>query len=189
MAGNVFSPKAAQRAALEATRRAAMGVPSAEVCARLIGLPIWAAGQTVGLYGAQGFEVELTSLHHFLRRRGIQVAYPRMQLGSRVLRFCRLERPNELELSSRGLPRPPLSAPEVLSLDVVVAPGVAFTRRGDRLGRGGGYYDATFGTSPQAIRVGVTPESGLVDVIATDEWDVRMHWVVTESQVIEVSSA
>jgi 5-formyltetrahydrofolate cyclo-ligase len=40
-----------------------------------------------------------------------------------------------------GIPEPAKNDPYSGNMDLVVAPGCAFTEKGDRLGYGGGYYD------------------------------------------------
>jgi 5-formyltetrahydrofolate cyclo-ligase len=68
-------------------------------------------------------------------------------------------------------------------IDVVLVPGVAFDRRGGRLGFGGGYYDR-FLPRTQALRVGISHTMCLSDRLPCDPHDARMHWVVTPAETI-----
>lgn len=61
---------------------------------------------------------------------------------------------------------------------VIVAPGMAFTSSGDRLGRGRGFYDRAFAQLPEAHRVGVCYRIQMVREIPTEPHDVTMHRVV-----------
>ncbi|MBU0704381.1 MAG: 5-formyltetrahydrofolate cyclo-ligase, partial [Chloroflexi bacterium] len=80
-------------------------------------------------------------------------------------------------------PAPGLPVVAPSTLDLVLTPGVAFDRRGGRLGFGGGYYDRLLPTTP-ALRVGVTYDECLADALPCAEHDQRMDWVVTPSQEI-----
>jgi 5-formyltetrahydrofolate cyclo-ligase len=73
-------------------------------------------------------------------------------------------------------------SPEII--DVVLVPGVAFDRRGGRLGFGGGYYDR-FLPLTHALRVGVSQTACLVDQLPCDPHDARMDWVVTPTEMVE----
>jgi len=68
-------------------------------------------------------------------------------------------------------------------LDVVVCPGVLFSRTGDRLGRGQGHYDRFLPRHPHAAVVGVCYEAQLAESLPTEPHDVPMHAVVTEADV------
>lgn len=71
--------------------------------------------------------------------------------------------------------------PVVVDADVIVVPGVAFTRQGDRLGRGAGWYDRVLTAVPVgALVIGVCFEEQLVDELPVDVHDVPMHVVVTD---------
>ena len=65
---------------------------------------------------------------------------------------------------------------------VVLVPGLAFSERGDRLGRGKGCYDRFFARPGMAvaIKVGVCFAIQLTDDIPTESHDTMMDWVCTE---------
>jgi 5-formyltetrahydrofolate cyclo-ligase len=84
-----------------------------------------------------------------------------------------------------GMLEPAADLPVVNSaaLDVALVPGVAFDRRGGRLGFGGGYYDRFLPTTP-ALRVGIAFDQCLADELPCSEHDQRMDWLATPSQMI-----
>ena len=92
-------------------------------------------------------------------------------------------------LNRYGILEPPLDAPtlEPDSVQLALVPGLLFTRRGARLGYGGGFYDRLL---PQlrCPLVGVTRDALLIDALPCDTWDVAMTHIVTESGVLQLSS-
>jgi 5-formyltetrahydrofolate cyclo-ligase len=93
-----------------------------------------------------------------------------------------------LERGVLGIPFPPATCPEMVP-EVLLVPLLAFDRRGQRLGYGGGYYDRTLAglraTGPVfAIGVGfafqevdAVPHAAIdrpVDAIATEAWAERI---------------
>ncbi|HXF36758.1 MAG TPA: 5-formyltetrahydrofolate cyclo-ligase, partial [Actinomycetota bacterium] len=77
---------------------------------------------------------------------------------------------------------------EVLSpqeLDAVVVPGLAFDRRGYRVGYGGGFFDRFLPrTRPDAFRVGICFHLQLVEEVPHGAGDEPVDAVVTEREVI-----
>jgi 5-formyltetrahydrofolate cyclo-ligase len=91
-----------------------------------------------------------------------------------------------LERHRWGFDQPVAGAAEVPvgEVAVVVVPGLAFDRRGQRLGHGAGYYDRFLGRlRPGAWRVGVTPAALVVDSLPVDPHDRPMTHLVTEHGV------
>ena len=64
------------------------------------------------------------------------------------------------------------------SIDMIVVPGVAFDRQGNRLGRGRGYYDKILKETRAAKKVGICFDFQFVEEVPVDELDVRMDLVV-----------
>lgn len=63
-------------------------------------------------------------------------------------------------------------------LQLIIVPGVAFDRNGNRLGRGKGYYDRLLSRT-QALCVGVCYKCQLAEQIPAETHDRVMHYVVT----------
>ncbi len=74
------------------------------------------------------------------------------------------------------------ASPDPAWPDVVIVPGLAFTRRGDRLGQGGGWYDRFLaGVRPECRTIGVGFDEQIVDDLPVEDHDIRLDHVVTES--------
>lgn len=72
--------------------------------------------------------------------------------------------------------------------DVVLVPLLAFTKQGDRLGYGGGYYDATLAAlsaeRPSLRTVGVAYAGQGVKLLPTEPTDVPLDHILTENGLI-----
>ena len=69
-------------------------------------------------------------------------------------------------------------------IDVVLVPGVAFSRRGTRIGFGKGCYDR-FLKECKATKVGFFYEFQLTEKIISDSFDIDMNYIVTEKEIID----
>jgi 5-formyltetrahydrofolate cyclo-ligase len=70
-------------------------------------------------------------------------------------------------------------------VDLILLPGVAFTRSGDRLGYGGGYYDKFLARLPhRPTLVAGAFALQVVDGIPTEDTDQKVEWLVTENETI-----
>jgi 5-formyltetrahydrofolate cyclo-ligase len=79
---------------------------------------------------------------------------------------------------------------EIAALDLILVPGLAFTRDGARLGRGGGYYDRLLANPAcRAHRIGIAYELQIVDAIPVEPHDQRVHQIITESGLIQASAS
>jgi 5-formyltetrahydrofolate cyclo-ligase len=75
---------------------------------------------------------------------------------------------------------------------LILLPLVAFDQKGTRLGMGSGYYDRLLGpcaeTRSSPIFVGVAYDFQQVELIEKQDWDVPLDAVVTDREVIPISS-
>ena len=73
----------------------------------------------------------------------------------------------------------PQNEPYTGDFDLIVVPGVAFDRQGNRLGRGKGYYDRFLCQHLEVRRIGICFDFQLVESIPTEPFDIRMDEIVT----------
>jgi len=189
MTASIAAAKAALRHEARARRDAipltARAVAADEIADRadvfLAALP---SGAIICLYDAIGSEVSTRQIAARALARGLGVAYPRVVPGTLVLALHRAT-PAELAPGTLGIQEPAATAPTVRPPDIalVLLPGLAFDRRGARLGWGRGHYDATFAGASERTRLGLAFETQLVDRLPTDEHDLTCHRIVTEAAV------
>lgn len=89
--------------------------------------------------------------------------------------FGILEPTNELIISDE----------ELSEIEVCIIPAVALSRKGERLGRGKGYYDR-FLSGLSLTKIGVCFNDQLVDSIPTEKTDILMDFVITDKEFIHV---
>ncbi len=112
--------------------------------------------------------------------------------GHNRLHFVRYDPNAPLLLNRFGIAEPRLThsriAP-VWTLDIIFLPLVAFDRSGTRLGMGGGYYDrslahASARKTQKPLLIGLAHSCQEVGVLPRAPWDVALHMVATEKELI-----
>lgn len=131
-------------------------------------------------------EIETEPLFALCRHVGKRFLLPRMHSAS--LEFVCIENWEALEPAGFGVREAPAawSACEVAAGALVFVPGLAFDRRGGRLGRGAGYYDRALAhlrkCSAGSLFVGLGCDRQRVDAVPMAEHDVFMDAILTESE-------
>jgi len=176
--------KAALRKRFQALREALtpdeVRAGSLAVCRQMAGWPPLRQARTVLTYLAFRNELDTGPLFDLLPE--VRWLIPRISGGDLVLHGYD---PARLLRHRFGMlePDPRLPVVQPAAVDLVLTPGVAFDRRGRRLGFGGGFYDRFLPTT-SALRVGVAYDTCLVDELPASAYDQRVHWVVTPAQMV-----
>lgn len=111
---------------------------------------------------------------------GKRVVVPRVE--GDTMRFFEYE-PTTLCAGAFGIAEPDGAAVACnpAEIDMVVVPGMAFTRDGARMGRGRGYYDKYLSQPGfRAVKVGVCYAHQLVGKLPVEAHDVFMDYVITD---------
>jgi len=84
---------------------------------------------------------------------------------------------------------PPATWKKAWQLDLLLLPLVAFDETGNRMGMGGGFYDRTlaylnhFQQWKKPPLIGLAHEIQKEDQLTTQDWDIPLNMVVTESDI------
>ena len=181
-----------RRTALAARRTEAdKALLSRRITERVLALPEFAAAQTVMSYVSTADEVDTTALIRRCWADGKRVVTS--YCGKSDLHLFLLTDFSNLAPGTMGIlePRRELRgtnghAVDPLEIELALVPGVAFDRRGGRLGFGKGYYDRfLIRLGPFACTVGLAFECQLFDRVPLLTHDVVLHKLVTDSTVYE----
>lgn len=164
------------------------------IAERALQLEELSAAEIVSAFVTLGSEVDTESLLQGLIRTRGGVALPRLDPETGLLEHwwvTRLEggflRPGQLGIRE---PDPGACEREIhpTEIDVSFLPGLAFDRRGYRLGMGGGHYDRYFESFPSATKFGLAFSQQIVADLPVLAHDIRLDGLVTENEVLRFPS-
>jgi 5-formyltetrahydrofolate cyclo-ligase len=184
------SNKTALRARLRGVRRllAAETPDAAAEAAMRLPLDRLPAFRVFSGYVALGAEMDPGPLMQRLAETGAMGALPVAASRDAALDFRAWDPDGELEPDAFGIPAPPPTAP-LLTPDLVIAPLLAFDRRGGRLGQGAGHYDRTLANlraSRAVFVLGLGYSGQEVAAIPMEPHDQRLDAILTETGYIQV---
>lgn len=146
-------------------------------------LPEYSTSKTVALYAASHGEADLRRFFDRCTADGKSCFFPRLEGNDLV--FHRVMSWADLTPGAYGILAPQTNSVvlDPARSDMMVVPGVAFDRAGNRLGRGKGYYDRYL-PRVGGCHIGVCLEAFVVEALPVESHDARMHLLVTESGVL-----
>lgn len=71
-------------------------------------------------------------------------------------------------------------------IDLAIVPGVAFDKKGFRLGRGGGWYDQLFSKVKFGTKVGLSFDELVVEELPVEKHDRKVEIIITEKRIIDL---
>ena len=143
------------------------------------------------LFLSLDYEVDTTQAIEQAWSLGKTVVVPRTYSKQKSMDPVRIESfQDEFSVSTFGVRSPVSQAVVPLDeIDLVVVPGLAFDRHGNRLGHGGGYYDRFLCQSAlKARRCGFAFDPQVVPCIPREDHDQAMEFLVTDTQAVSVVS-
>lgn len=187
--------KVVTRAVLELSAEERL-VADAHIASQLLGLPEWSGASVVFGYVPMEDEVDVSPILSTVLRAGKGLALPRVEGGVMFFHLVSdttgsirnwFDLVSTLERHSLGFLQPPTAVTSVVPQvgDIVLVPGRAFDRSGNRLGRGGGYYDTFLSSlSGDVFNVGIAYDVQMQRSVPQRENDERVQIVITERETV-----
>ena len=146
---------------------------------KIINLDIYDSSKTIGIYYSMDDEVSTIYLIDYSLKLGKEVCLPRV-IDNNEMEFFKITDRNNLSKTKFGVLEPTnndLVDPK--SIDLMIVPGVVFSKELYRIGYGAGYYDRYL-PKTNAYKVGLSFKETLIDVIPYDENDVKLDLIITD---------
>jgi len=159
---------------------------SKKACRNLISTPQFKEAAVVMMYLSLPHEVDTSEAILSAWQLGKTVAVPKISWQQRHMipvQINTLETGFSTEVA--GLRNPISHMPVPFSqIDLVVTPALAFDRKGNRLGRGGSYYDRFFSNKElQAKRCGIAFAEQIIDSVPIRDHDEKVDFLVTDEEI------
>ena len=157
---------------------------SLAVTQRLAAISAYGNAESLAVYVSFGTEIETHDLIRHLLAMGRQVCIPAFRAGgyqvAEIQDFDLDVHAGNLDiLEPKFLRSVPVTRPHAW-----LVPGLAFDRNGNRLGRGKGYFDTLLAHAP-GVKIALAHDLQLLTQVPTEAHDVRMDYIVTETQVLQ----
>ncbi|TDA66950.1 MAG: 5-formyltetrahydrofolate cyclo-ligase [Clostridia bacterium] len=176
------------------TRRLAMSADevatlSALVAARLWSLPEYQKAELIMSYVAFRHEVETRDIILRSLAMGKKVAVPlTVSREKRLIPSQVYDFPGDLAPGCWGILEPKTEALRPVDpseIDLVLVPGVAFDRHGNRLGYGGGFYDRFLAQLPaHSASIALAYDFQVLPEVEHGQQDWPVNIIITEAEVI-----
>jgi len=126
-------------------------------------------------------EPNLLPIVTWLRSRGIQLALPVVDFSQQGGMQFHLWTENTDLLANRFKIKEPVNTEQINFPDIILAPLVAFSSTGTRLGMGGGYYDRWLAAAqPRPLLAGIAYELQRLENLPRRDWDIPLDMIFTE---------
>ena len=185
-----MTDKAALRRAIrEEARRyspEARRTASTQLCALIRRHSIWESARSILLFAPMADEPDISPLLTEALRDGKTLALPAFSRETGAYRALQVHDPQvDVAPGKFGILEPsPCCTPVALpALDLILVPGLAFSRNGHRLGRGKGFYDRLLAQTT-ATKCGVSFDWQFLTEIPHQPHDITVDYIATPSQLI-----
>ena len=143
--------------------------------------PIYEESKIIMAYASTAQEVDTRELINIAFSEGKKVCLPVVESGN--LNIVEIFSQEELSRSPMGILEPANDPTRYITPDLIIVPGIAFSRDGYRIGYGGGYYDRLL-SEINCPTLGICPEVCLVPSLPHEPHDVRVNYIFTEREEV-----
>lgn len=164
---------------------------SGRIAELIFTLPAYKEAKILLGYMSMPGEADVSPILRHAFESGKEVAVPRMK-GERFMDFHLIESVDgPWDHHEYGIREPRSHLPKIFPAEcpsetvLILVPGLAFDRHGNRLGRGKGFYDTYLSLECENIRaIGIAFSCQIVDTVPVSDHDRSISGVVTEKEII-----
>lgn len=158
---------------------------SQKAAALFLNSEIYKSAQTIMLYMPLGNETDTSEIIKTAFGDGKRLVLPVTEEVSGKITPYVFDEATELMKGGFSVDEPQNAVlAEKTEIDAVIVPGIAFDKRGTRIGFGKGCYDM-FLKDMRTVKIGFCYDFQICEQIPSDMHDIKMDFIITENEIIE----
>lgn len=153
----------------------------------LIDNPLFKNANQILCFVSLDDEIYTDDFINYSLKIGKKVAVPKCENEAGIMNFYYINSLDDLEIGSFNVREPKDNNNKIVTNyndALIIVPGLAFDKEKNRIGYGKGYYDR-FLKNNSLNSVGLCYNKFVLNTIPTDEYDVKVDIVITESEIIK----
>jgi 5-formyltetrahydrofolate cyclo-ligase len=160
---------------------------SIQLANQLSGLIVYKQAKTIASYLPDDGEIFTDEIHQRAWANNKSIALPVIQ-DQQQLQFAHYKDQDTLAAGPWGIQQPKnLAFINDDAIDLVLVPLVGFDQQGNRLGRGGGFYDRFLSRCTSATTVGLAHDFQHIQNLPAANWDIALDFIATPSTAYHCS--
>lgn len=154
------------------------------ICENLLASDAFKQTEIIFAFSPLEIEIDITSvLEASLREK--KLALPKCYSKNKKMAFYLIKSLSELKISEYNILEPLEDKDnEIMPNEntLIIVPGLVFSKNGERVGFGAGYYDRYLAEN-KAKTISICYEKSIVDRIETNIYDIRIDEIITEDNI------
>ena len=137
----------------------------------------------VGAYYPYNFEIDTISIIKTLSKKKFKLSLPKISKQNHM-DFYEWSFEDPLKINTFGIPEP--SSKKIVYPDILLVPLVAFDKKLNRIGYGGGYYDRYISRilkKKEIITIGLGYSFQQIKEVIINKFDIKLNYIVTEKSI------
>ncbi len=160
---------------------------SNQLAQNLFASKLWEKAESIGIYLSFKTEWDTRVIIEEAWKSGKKVAIPKTIPETKGMDFYEISDFSQAKKGHFGIEEPIIEETtrmEKDEIDLLIVPGLIFSRYGYRIGFGGGYYDR-FLVDFIHPTVSLVWSEQLVDLLPLGKYDLPVHYLITENEIIQ----
>jgi 5-formyltetrahydrofolate cyclo-ligase len=164
-----------------------IGQKSSKIINNLINLDLFKRSKNICIYVSKDQEVKTHDLIKAILIEDFKNVLVPFVSENNEIKLSKIKLFSDLLIGKFNILEPREKITYQKNVDLIIIPGVAFDEKGNRLGRGRGYYDQFLSENKivSKIKIALAFEEQVIDKIPSELHDIKMDFIITENKIIE----
>lgn len=157
------------------------------IFASLVKSDFFIKAKKIFIYVSYKNEVDTKKIIQYSLKNKKEIYVPKTYLNEKNMKAVKINSLDELIVDNYGILEPKYVDKNNIgnNFDLIIMPGVAFDRCGNRIGYGGGYYDKYLLNIKEDIKkIALAYDIQVIDDIHREKHDIKVDCIITEKEIV-----